>query len=410
MQVEIPKNVQTGSQVEMGSPQLDEISTEDRIDLNQIFFLLWQNKKTILRFTVGTGVITALIVFFILKPTYTATAVFLPPQSAPGSAMSQLAGQLGSMGSFGALGALGGIKNSGDIYIGILGSRTIADTLIKRFDLQKVYKTKRLSDTEKALKDNSKFISGKDSLITISVIDKDSHRAASLANGYLDALYEQNGRLALTESAQRRVFFEEQLAREKNALADAEVELKKTQEQTGLIVPMIQAESSVAFMQQLRAQIASKQVELSALQQSSTAQNPTVIRTQKEIEKLQEQLRRFENDSSKRTPGDIQTPTAKVPELALEYVRKQREVKYHELLFELLARQYEAAKLDESRETPLLQVVDHAVVPDRKSGPHRVLLTLGGVFLGFLAGSLWVILREATKNLNKDYLFPHAMR
>lgn len=310
--------------------------------------------------------------------------------------MTQLAGQLGS---FGALGALGGIRNPADVYVGILGSRTVADTLIKRFDLQRVYKTKRLSDAEDVLKGNSKFVAGKDSLITISVVDKDPNRAASLANGYLDALYEQNGSLALTESGQRRVFFEQQLAREKNALADAEVELKRTQEQTGLIAPFGQAQVEIEAIQQLRAQITSRQVELGVLQQSSTEQNPAVVRLQTEIERLQGELRKLENGSSKRTPGSVQAPTAKVPELALEYVRKQREVKYHETLFELLARQYESARLDESREASLLQVVDKAVVPDKKSGPHRALLTLAGMFLGFLAGALWVILSTSLKNI-----------
>jgi uncharacterized protein involved in exopolysaccharide biosynthesis len=403
MQLETPLNAsERASQTEEKSPRSDDTSAEDGIDLIQVVLLLWRNRKTILRFAVAAMVLTALIVFFVLKPTYTANAVFLPPQSSPGGAMSQLAGQLGSLGAIGALGAL---KNPGDVYMGILASRTIADELIKRFDLQSVYKTKRLSDTETALKNSSKFISGKDSLITISVVDSDPRRAASLANGYLDALYDQNGRLALTESGQRRVFFEQQLAREKDALADAEVELKKTQELTGMIAPVGQAQVAIEAMQQLRAQITSRQVGLSVLQQGATERNPEVVRAQAEIERLQEQLRKLENDSSKRTPGSVQAPTAKVPELALEYVRKQREVKYHETLFELLARQYESARLDESREAPLLQVVDKAIVPDRKSGPHRTLLTLVGMILGFMAGTLWVILSNAMKNLNWKSIF-----
>jgi tyrosine-protein kinase Etk/Wzc len=404
MQLEIPQNASEGSsQTAEESWRLDHPSTEDGIDLIQVGFLLWRNKKTILRFTIATTVLTALIVFLVLKPTYTANAVFLPPQSPPGSAMSQLTGQLGAVG---ALGALSGLKSPGDVYIGILSSRTIADTLIKRFDLQTVYKMKRLSDTETALRDNTKFASGKDSLVTISVVDRDPRRAANLANGYLDALYEQNGILALTESGQRRVFFEQQLAREKDALANAEVDLKRTQEQTGLIVPTGQAEAEIQAMQQLRAQITSRQVALGVLQQSSTEQNPAVVRVQTEIERLQGELRKLENGSSKRTPGSVEAPTAKVPELVLEYVRKQREVKYHETLFELLARQYEAARLDESREAPLLQVVDKAIVPDTKSGPHRTLLTLVGILVGLVAGVVWVILSNFLKNWDRGSISP----
>lgn len=387
------------SDTEKGSMRTDGTSYEDGVDLIQVFLLLWQNRKIILRFTLITMFVTALYACFVMKPFFTAKAVFLPPQSAPGSAMTQLAGQLGALGG---LGGLGGIKSSGDVYVGMLGSRTIADALIHRFDLQHVYKTKKLSDTETILKSTTKVVAGKDSLITISVDDRDPNRAADIANGYLDALYDLNGRLALTESAQRRLFFEQQLIHEKDALADAEVELKRTQEQTGLISPSGQTEGTLEAIDQLRAQITSRQVEMSVLQQGATERNPEVVRVQTEIENLQAQVRKLENDSSLRSAGNIQTPLAKVPELGLEYIRKQREVKYHETLFELLARQYESAKLDESREATVLQVVDRAVVPDKKSGPHRALLTLGGMLLGFFVGSLWVILSSFLKKKKSD--------
>ncbi len=374
----------------------DDYLTEEGVDSVQIILLLWRNKKEILCAMGIAGFLAILIAFFILKPSYTAEAVFLPPQSSPGSAASLMAGQLGSLG---ALGGLGALKSPSDIYLGILKSRTIADILIQKFNLQSVYKTKRQSDTETILRKQSKFIAGKDTLITISVVDSDPRRAADLANGYLDALYQQNGRLALTESEQRRLFFEQQLAREKDALADAEVDLKRTEEQTGMIAPTGQAQVAIEAIEQLRAQITSQEVVLSVLQQSATNQNPEIVRSRAGIERLQQQLRKLEDDSSQRQPGSVQAPTAKVPELALAYIRKQREVKYHETLFELLARQYESARLDESRDAPLLQIVDRAVVPDKKSGPHRALLLMTGLILGLIAGSVWVILNAALNGL-----------
>jgi uncharacterized protein involved in exopolysaccharide biosynthesis len=372
---------------------------EEGIDLMELAILLMQGKKIILRFVLVAMVLTAIVVYLIMKPMYTAQAVFLPPQNAPGSSMAQLASQLGSLGT---LGGLGGIKNTGELYVGILGSRTISDTLIKRFDLQKVYKTKKLSDTEKALKGRSKFVSGKDTLITISVEDHDPKRAADIANGYLDALHDQNGRLALTDSAQRRLFFEQQLEREKDALEDAEVELKKTQEQTGLIIPSGQALAEIQASSDIRAQIVSRQVELAALKQSATDQNPSVVRLQTEIAGLLQQQQKLQKGTGQHQPGNMQLPTSKVPQLALEYVRKQREVKYHETLFELLARQYESARLDESRDAPLLQVVDRAVVPDKKSGPPRLLLLLASCILGAFAGAGWVITRAAIIKLRAE--------
>ncbi len=376
-----------------------DVPEEQEIDVLAVMTVLLRGKKTILKFILVTAALAALVVFVVMKPMYTAEAIFLPPQSAPGSGMSQLASQLGSLG---AIGSLGGLKSSGDVYLGILDSRTIADNLIKRFDLQRVYKIAKVSDTEKKLKARSTFVSGKDTLITITVADHDPKRAADLANGYLDALYEQNGRLALTEASQRRLFFEEQLEREKNALADAEVELKKTQEQTGLIAPLGQAQVEIDAIAQVRAQISSRRIELSALKQAATNQNPGVVRLQTEIDGLEQQLQRLQNDSGTRQNGNVLPATAKVPALALEYVRKLREVKYREILFELIAKQYESARLDESREAPLLQVVDRAVVPDKKSGPPRALILFASCLLGAFFGASWVILRAFIGTLQKD--------
>jgi tyrosine-protein kinase Etk/Wzc len=370
---------------------VQHVSEERKLDAIEAATLLLRGKKTILKFMLVPATLTAILVF-VMKPTYTAQATFLPPQNAPGSGLSQLASQLGSLG---AMGALSGLKSSGDVYLAILGSRTIADDIIKQFDLQKVYKVQRISDTEKALKARSTFTLGKDTLITIDVEDHDPKRATDMANAYLDALREQNGRLALTESGQRRLFFEQQLEREKNALADAEVELKKTQEQTGLIAPSGQAQMEIETMAQVRAEITSLQVELAAIKQGATEENPQVVRLQTQIAGLQQQLQRLQSDPAKRQPGSLELPTAKVPELALEYVRKQREVKYHETLFELLARQYESARLDESRDAPLLQVIDRAIIPDKKSGPHRMLLIAVMALLGAFPGAIWVLLKGA---------------
>jgi tyrosine-protein kinase Etk/Wzc len=393
-----PKTVARPIPLEEEELYFDDDADEDGIDLKRIAGLLWQDKRTVLGFLLSAVTLSVWIAFFALKPTYTAEAVFLPPQSSPGSPITQLTNQLGSLG---AGGALGGLKSSGDIYIGILGSRTVADALIKQFHLEAVYKAKRLSDAEAALKAHSKFTLNKNTLVTISVVDTDPRRAEILANGYLSILYEQNGRLALTESGQRRVFFEQQLQREKNALADAEVDLKRTEEQTGLIAPNGQTQVAIEAIQEIRTEITSRQVELSSLKQGATDLNPDVIRLQTEIERLQQELQHLQNDSAQRTPGSVQTPTAEVPELALEYVRKQREVKYHEALFDMLAKQYEAARLDESRDAPLLQVIDEAVVPDKKSGPHRGLLLFAGAFLGLIAGALCVLLRASLQKLNE---------
>jgi uncharacterized protein involved in exopolysaccharide biosynthesis len=301
-------------------------------------------------------------------------------------------GQLGPLASLGG-GGMGGPKSQGDLYVGILRSQSVESEIVKRLNLMSVYNAKKESQAEGALAGCSKFDIGlKDSIVTISVTDPSPQRAQDIANAYLDALRGTNGRLALTESSQRLVFFGQQLAREKDALADAEVDLKKVEEQTGLISPEGQTSTEIQMIAQTRNQIAAHEVQLSALRESATPQNPEVIRLESEMDVLEGQLVRLQMGTGKSGSGAF--PTSKVPELVLEYVRKNREVKYHETLFDMLARQYEAAQLDESHQAPLLQVLDAASYPDTKSGPKWKKTVLGGFMLGFLAGCVWVLVRE----------------
>jgi uncharacterized protein involved in exopolysaccharide biosynthesis len=380
--------------LEHGVDERNSVEEEEpSIDLGALIRTLLNGRKTILAVALIAGVI-AVIVAFLLPSQFTSTASFIPPSTNSNSgAAAALVGQLSQLSGAGAgAGLFGAAKTPGDLYVGILKSRSIASELVKRFDLQRIYKVKKESQAEKLLAKHSTFDVGiKDSIVTIAVTDASRTRARDIANAYIDALRETNSRLALSEASQRRLFFGQQLAKEKDDLADAEVDLKRTEEQSGLIAPAGQTASEIQTIAQTRAEVSVREVELSALRQSATDQNPEVIRLQSEIANLQGQLARMHSGSGQGAGTAI--PTSKVPALALDYVRKEREVKYHEALFEMLARQYESARLDEAHEAPLLQILDPADYPDSKSGPPRMLIALGGLLLGLLAGCAWVLLR-----------------
>jgi len=361
------------------SPQLNLLSLAATIR---------RERSTVLKITLAV-LLAALLTAFLLPNQYSSVASFIPPTPTSSAGAAALAGQLSSLGPASLLGS---VKSSGDLYAGMLKSRSIADILIQRFDLLKVYGFNRESDAVKRLAANTTIEIGvKDTIVTITVKDRAAARAKALADGYLDALRETNHRLALTDSSQRREFFDQQLAREKNDLADAEVELKKTQEQSGLIAPTGQTTLQIQTIAQTRAQIAVRQVQLAALRQSATDQNERVIRLHSEIADLEGQVNRLEVGGINQG-GAI--PASKVPTLQLDFVRKEREVKYHEALFEMLAKQLEAARMDESRDAPLLQVLDHGSLPDRKSSPYRSLFALGGLVGGLLLGCIWVLIQE----------------
>ncbi len=312
----------------------------------------------------------------------------MPPQ-APQSSLSSLMGQLGSLSALGG-GAGGLLKNPADLYVGVLQSRSVTDRLIEQFHLQAQWHEKTMEDTRKKLAKYVQFEVNKNGLIVIMVKDHNAQQAGDMANFFVDALNGMDARLAIGEAAQRRLFFERQLAEEKDALAKAEEDLKRVQQKTGLLTLNGQTDLAVRSVAQMRAEISTKEVELRGLRTYDSDENPDVMRAQNELGTLQGQLRTLEDNEAKLAPGDTQIAANQVPAGSLEYARSLREVRYHDTLIDLLSRQYEAARIDEAKSAPIIQVVDRAVTPDKRSGPPRVLIILGCGLLGFLAACSWV--------------------
>ena len=377
-------------------PPLD--APEDiQISLEGLFNALFKQKRTIFRAMIVAAAVATPAVF-LLPVKYRAEAVILTPQPAQSSlsTMAQLAGY-GQGFSLPALGLLSGfgLRNPADLYIGILESRTIADNLIDRFNLKQVYDTKYRVNARKRLGHNT-TIKSKDSLIHIRVEDKDPNRAAALANAYVEELAKNNADLAYKEAYQRRIFFENQLAKEKDSLADAEVALQNTEQATGLVAPTGQAEALIRSGAQLRAEILSVEAQIAAVKTYATDDNPRLQVLKHELGALQAEFTNFQKGEHK--TGTLDLPTGQLPEAALQYVRKLRNVKYHETLFEIMAKQYEAARLDEAKSTPSVQVVDHAVVPEKRDWPPRTLLILAATLLAGILASFRIPLRARILN------------
>jgi tyrosine-protein kinase Etk/Wzc len=386
-----------------GSAPIDD----DSVNLLDIALVLAARKWFIILFSFSVAVLTAIMVL-IMPVTYTATTTMLPPQQQESSAMALL-GQIGGLASLaggaggGAASALG-LKNQDDLYVGLLQSDHVMDGIVQRFDLVKVYKSKRFTYARKSLKGKTKILTDKSSMISISVEDHDAKRAAALANAYVEGLHDLMSHLAVTSAAQRRIFFEQQVDLEKEKLADAEVALEKTQIKTGIIQPQGQAEAVIATIMQLRAQISAREVELEALRTSSTDQNPEVITVQSQIAGLRTQLADFEkgHPQSASMEGNVLTPTSEVPAASLEYLRRIREVRYQETLFEFMAKQYEMARVDEAKEGQMVQVVDRATAPEVRSWPPRTILTMLAFILAGLVASTWVVLRSACERSMRE--------
>ena len=382
---------ETGSSL---SGEYQEGKNEDEISLLDLFLILASGKKLIISLTLICG-LAAGIVAFVVPKTYMATATILSPQPQSSSAIAMM-GQLGGLA--GLAGQSLGIKDPADTYIGILESRTIADTMIVQFKLQELYRTKTLIATRKKLAQKASFMAADSGLIEISVEDREPQRAADMANAYVAHLQEQNSRLAVSEASQRRLFFERQLEDEKNKLAEAEGEFKIFQEQRGAFHVDSQMEAVMQSTIKLRTEITAGEVNLERLKAGGTAQNPKVLQQEAVLKRLHSELRQLEEKNSARNQDDPLLPTSMMPEVGLEYARKLREVKYHEALYEFMAQQYETARIDEARESPVIQMVDVAVPPDWKSAPKRSLYILAGLFLGGMMGVFIVFLRHAVND------------
>jgi uncharacterized protein involved in exopolysaccharide biosynthesis len=363
--------------------------TESEISLLDLIHPLGRHKGLIAAVTLLAMAVTAGVVYLI-PPSFTAEAVILPPQSDQ-SSQALMMGSLAGLSGLGGLagGASGIFRNPGDLYIGVMKSRTIADAIIAKFKLEQVYGSHSPTEVRKKLASHTDISQGKDYLIHIRVDDHDSARAAQLANAYVDELHGQNSRLALTSAGQRRLFFEQQLASEKNELADAEIAMQKMQQGSGLVYPQGQSEALIRAIAQLRAEIVGREVQLQSMRQYATGANPQVQTVESEIAALRGELDKMQRGA----PGGVEVPVRKLAETGLDYLRKLRDVKYHETLFEILAKQYEAAKMDEAREAPVIQVLDPAVVPDKKSWPPRALFILGAGGLAALCACGFVLVR-----------------
>lgn len=366
---------------------------DDEINLMGLLLVVAKHNRFIIKWT-GIAALLAIVVSLIMPNIYTAETVIMPPREAPSTA-SMMFGQLSSLGGMspGAATILG-MKNPSDLYVTMLKSRSIADALITRFKLKALYDAKTMKDTRKELEYQSKITAAKDGFITIEYSNKDPQLAATITNAYVEELRNLSQNLALTEASRRRLFLEQQLTASKLALENAERSLKESQEKTGLISLDKQGDAMIGAVASLRAQVAAKQVELSAMRVFATAQNPDYRQGLEMIAGLKAQLAKLERENVGGN-GDIMVPTAKIPELGLAYVRKLREVKYQESLYELLSKQLEMAKIDEVKSATIIQVVDIALPPEVKSKPKRALIVILATILAFFITMLLAFFKEA---------------
>lgn len=368
----------------------EALAEEGEISLLDLLQVVAENLRLLVLAPLAAGLL-ALGISFAIPPTFTANTRFLPPQQQQSAAASMLQ-SLGALG--GLAGAASGLKNPADQYVAFLKSRNVQDALIDRFKLMERYQAKVREDVRQTISASTRISSGKDGLISIEVDDKDPAFAAQLANAHVEELQKLMSRLALTEAQQRRLFFEKQLASAKDHLTQAEQALKATGINSSALKTSPQA--AVEGVARLQAQISAQEVKLGAMRGYLTESAPDFKQAQTELAALRSQLARVEKTDTAAAngngDGDAQS----------DYIARLRDFKYYETLFELFAKQFELAKVDESREGAVIQVLDVAQPPERKAKPKKALIAVITTLAAGLALLLFVFARHALRNASQD--------
>ena len=379
------ENATSNAQGSMGDMQDD-----DEISLLDLLQVVVDNLRLLVLGPLVCG-LTALGISFAIPPTFTAKTQFLPPQQQQSSAASMLA-SLGALG--GLAGAATGLKSPADQYIAFMKSVSVQDALIKRFKLVEKYEAKLKTDARAVLTGSVRIASGKDGLIGVEVDDKDPKFAADLANAHVEELSNLLSRLAVTEAQQRRMFFEKQLQITKENFTKADLALKSS----GINSSVLKSSpaSAVEAVARLKAGISVQEVKLGTMRNYLTESSPDFKQALSELASLKSQLTKAEKEE----PASKDTS---------DYVARYREFKYQETMFELFAKQFELAKVDESREGAVIQVLDTAEPPERKAKPKKAMIAIIATLASGLALLLFVIIRSALKSASQSKETQHRL-
>ncbi|HOV88292.1 MAG TPA: Wzz/FepE/Etk N-terminal domain-containing protein [Syntrophobacteraceae bacterium] len=375
---------------------------KDEINLLDFFVVLLKRKKFILGGGLGVAVLS-FVLCMVMSPMYQGISQLMPPQQSGASAAAQMLGQLGGIAGMVLGGGGAGPVSVSDLYVQILQSPAVLDPIIDRFDLKKLYGYDNYVDTRRNLVDNILTVESdlKSGIIFLGVYDVDPKRAAEIANAMVATLKDLLENLATSEAGKRRVFFEGQLKKAHENLKEAEAALQTFAETTGAIKIDDQASAVLQGIANLRAQVAAKEVQLKVMKTYATPSNPDLKMVEQELRGLNEQLKKLE-EKEEVPSTDAIIPTGQIPTVGTEYLRRMRDFKYTELLYELLVKQYEAARLDEARESAVVQAIYPAKPPDKKAKPMMILMVVLGGGLGCFLFTVTAVVVETMRKASRN--------
>jgi uncharacterized protein involved in exopolysaccharide biosynthesis len=369
------------------------------------FRTLWAERRFLFRVTVA-ALLASILIAFLIPNRYESTVQLMPPDSHSGEGLSLLAGLAGGSKQADNLGFLAGdllgMKTTGALFVGVLKSRTALDRIVDRYDLKKVYGEKLELKAREKLVDRTEISEERKSgIIRVTVTDRDPKRAAAIAGSYVDELDTLMAQLTTSSAHRERVFLEQRLAGVNRDLETAEKEFSQFASKNATLDITEQGKAMVMAAATLEGQLIAAQSELEGLKQIYTDSNVRVRSIEARISELRKQLQKIGGKAGEAPPGDGESTSdlpypslRQLPVLGVPFADKFRQLKVQEVVFETLTKQYEIAKVQEAKEIPTVKVLDRPEVPERKSFPPRLLLTVLGTCVAFLAGCVWLFARR----------------
>lgn len=369
--------------------------------------LVARERRRILQFVVA-GLIISAAVAFLIPTRYEATARLMPPDQSGGmtaTMLGALAAKAGDgLGSFAT--DLLGMRTSGATLVGILGSRTVQDDLINKFDLRKVYFKSKYESARKVLQERTAIGEDRKSgIITIQVQDRNPERAALIAAGYVSELNSRVSQLTTSSAHRERVFLENRLVAVKQRLDEASLQLSRFSSKNKTLDPQIEGKTMLEAAANLQGQVIAAQAELSGLEQIYGPDNSRVRAAAAKIGELKSKLLTLSgnkplSDSADAQNSQLYPSLSQLPMLGNTYYDLARQAKIDEAVYEALTKQYELAKVEEAKEIPTIKVLDEPVVPEKKVWPPRTLIITLGTLLAFCLGIAWLAFRDAWSALD----------
>ncbi|HEV2484005.1 MAG TPA: GNVR domain-containing protein [Terracidiphilus sp.] len=371
-----------------------------QIPVADLVITLWQRRRWLVK-VIGRWTLISLgltLLAFFIPNEYSSVAKLMPPEANTFSSVSMLDFLSGpNLRGLGAGGGLFSEKTPGATSIGVLGSRSVQDDIIKRFDLRRIYHCKLNEDARKALAGNTTFDEDKKTgIISITVMDKDRYLARDIAQAYIDELNKLVASLSTSSAHRERIFLEERLKSVKADLDASSHALSQFSSKNATFDPAKQGEATVEAATKLQGELITAESEVSALKAMYTDDNVRVREVRARIEELQSQLHKIGGKGAKADGADLKSdemfPSVRqIPLLGYTYYDIYRQVTMNESIYETLTKQYEIAKVEEAKEIPLIKVLDPPSVPEKKSGPHRSYILIFGFLLSTFVSFTWVI-------------------